>query len=184
MAYNLSSYQILTNSILCHWLLFTSIDHRRRHAFPLSFLSPFFSLNVCGFCCWICLLCVCFFYRCSHFSCAVFYWFGIIIDVRFTVFFSWCCCCLRGTSVKPMVKPNKLQQLFMFLVSFSSIASNVCNLITLMIAPMVKWTQQSRRHNKNQTNIMKQKKGLLARYFLRKSSLPFFFVMFAVQMAI
>lgn len=122
-------------------------------SFVISF--AFFSLNVCGFCCWMFAVCV-FFYRCSHFSCAVSYWFRIIIDVRFTVFFCCCCCCLRGTSVKPMVKPNKLQQLFMLLVSFSSIASNICNLITIMIAPMAKWTQQSRRHNKNQTNIMKQ----------------------------
>lgn len=42
MTCNLSSYQILTNSILFHWLLFIPI-HRQRHAFPLSFLLFFYS---------------------------------------------------------------------------------------------------------------------------------------------
>lgn len=144
MTCNLSSYQILTNSILFHWLLFVSIDHRRRHAisFVISTTVLFYECSHFVFSAWLVLFLRLFFLRWGAWACVyimlllVFFLFfftffmhvillvwNYILDVRFAfvcfIFFLLLSSFFvqGGTSAeKPMVKPNKLQQLFMFLL--------------------------------------------------------------------
>lgn len=130
MTCNLSSYQILTNSILFHWLLFISIDHRcysrcrcRHHTyifFVISFTtlySPrFFSHSMWKF---VFVSDILFFRRLFcilHFLCILLVrnYIGCFVShLLYTYIFFF-----KGNHrQKPMVKPNKLQQqLFMFLL--------------------------------------------------------------------
>ena len=146
MTCNLSSYQILTNSILFHWLLFIPIHPSTTTTPCISFVISSFSLffSCCNFLAFLqyillirtqsfVLFSFLFIHLYVPFDCCLFYSFVFSLTLHMLPFlcafiqslWNYIRCLVlhfrffrsnERASTKPTVKPNKLQQLFTFLM--------------------------------------------------------------------